>query len=161
MSKSSAVCCALLLSLSTRLSVAQTDGGRGDRDRAITFFHQVQAALKTNDSQVLSQMAQYPMLSSIHGKTVWIRNPEMFRSKYSLIFTQHTREVILGCRDTDVWVRPDEGYSVGRGIVWMDARMPRGQHFPSIDSADFWKAGTFKIITVNGAPEFEKGCDSP
>jgi hypothetical protein len=160
MSKLSAICCALLLSVSTSLSVAQEDGGRGDRDRAISFFHQLQAALRTNNSQVLSQMAQYPMLWSIDGKKVWIRNPEMFRAKYSLIFTEHTRDVILGCRDTDVWVRPDDGYSVGRGIVWMDARMPRGQHFPSIDSPDFWKAGTFKIITVNGAPDFEKVCKS-
>lgn len=161
MSRISAVSCALLMLWSTSMSVAQTGEGRPDRDRAIAFFRQLQAALQTNDSNALSQMAQYPMLASVDGKKVWIRNPQTFKAKYPLIFTMHTRGVILSCRDSDVWGRLDDGYSVGLGIVWMDARMPRGQHFPSIDSPDFWKAGTFKIITVNGAPESEKGCEHP
>lgn len=160
MSKAVLIRLGILLSLSS-WCVAQNDEVRPDGERAVAFLHQVQSALRANDSQKLAEMAQYPMLSSIHGKKVWIRTPEMFRAKYSLIFTGHTREVILGCRDSDVWGRPDDGYSIGLGILWMDARMPHGQQFPSSDSPDFWRAGAFKIITVNGAATSEHDCKAP
>jgi hypothetical protein len=152
---------ALLLSMSGGQAVSQKVDDRGDRDRAITFFHDVQSALRQGDAEQLSHMAEYPMLSNIHGKKVWIRNPETFKRDFAFMFTTHTRQIILGFHDADVWLRPDDGYSVGDGIIWMDARMPKGQQFPSVDSPDFWRAGKFKLITVNGAASFEKGCAAP
>jgi hypothetical protein len=123
---------------------------RGDYARAITFFHQIQAALRQNDPRQVAQFVHFPLRADINGHARIIRTRSEFVANYPAIFTVARRKAIVESRDSDVWWR-DQGYSIEYGVIWFDSFMPPGKAFPDVNSSEFWTSGTFGIKTVNPA----------
>lgn len=125
---------------------------RGDYDRAIAFFHQVQAALRQNEPKQVAQFIYFPLRADIHGHLRIIHTRTEFAANYPAIFTAARRKAIVESRDSEVWWR-DQGYSIRNGVIWFDDFMPGGKAFPDVDTPEFWTSGTFGVETVNEAKE--------
>ena len=139
----------------TQRTSAQThdESSKGpDYERALIFFHQLQSAVKANDRIQVEHSIHYPVRVNLHGHLVTIRRRSAFITNYPQIFTTATRDYIAKSKDTDLWWR-DQGYTIGNGVVWFDAFIPRGKPFPAVDSPAFWTSGSFGIKTVNGTGE--------
>ena len=59
----------------------------------------------------------------------------------------------MSTENKELWcLHQDREYSISYGMIWFDRFVPKGQSFPDPNSAQFWKSGTFGLITVNVAP---------
>lgn len=137
---------------------AQTDSStRPDCPGAIAFFRRFQSALRKNDRQAVASLIAYPVLTSLHHKSIRIRNRTKLLAHFDEVFDEGVRCTILSATDKDgggSW----RGFSGDAGAVWFDSVIPPGDH-PDTNEPDYWTKYPFKIITINNDGQY--ACKTP
>jgi hypothetical protein len=120
---------------------------RPDYQRAVVFFRHFQDALKRNDRDEVSRLIQYPLLASLHNKSVKIRARRELLANFDAIFDKGVRCEVMQATDKDVWGNW-RGFMVGGGAIWFDDFSPPGTN-DNVNAPDYWIKGTFLVMTVN------------
>jgi hypothetical protein len=120
---------------------------RPDCPGAIAFFNQIHNALAANNRQKLASLMNYPLRARSGQKSILIRSPSEFLTRFDETFDAGVRCSILGAQSSEVWGNSD-GFTVGSGAIWFEGIIPKGEH-PNVNAPDYWTKYPFKIITVN------------
>ncbi len=99
---------------------------------ARAFLAQLQAAVQSNNKEVIAGMMNYPLLVLRSGKRTHIQKKQAFLANYGLIVTYPVRDAILH-QTSQCLFGNSSGAMVGNGEVWFREQAP-----------DQWK-----IITIN------------
>lgn len=132
--------------------------GRPDCSRAVAFFLAFQAAIDKDDRNAVSEMMEYPFLTSINHKKMHISSPSKLMQHFDEIFDKEVRCEIKGSTDEDVWGNW-QGFTIKTGAIWFDDRIPSGEKIDP-KSPDFWTKYPFKVVTVNNDSSYHPCLDS-
>jgi hypothetical protein len=120
---------------------------RPDCPDAIAFLAKFQDALKSNNSEAVALLVNYPLLVTGAAGRTQVRSRAQLLSSFDGIFTAAVRNAILKATPDDVWGN-SRGFMVGDGIIWFDGILPRNQAGRSVAPDAKYP---FKLITVNRA----------
>ncbi len=126
---------------------------RPDCPGAIAFFEKLQTAVKAGDKNQLSSMVVYPLRSFQNGKRIQIRSRDQFLRQYSQLLTPAVVCAIEAAKISDVWGN-DQGFMVGRGVIWWDQIIPATVKHPEVNSAEY----PFKVVAINNQDVTAPGC---
>jgi hypothetical protein len=155
------LCIVIAITCLAGLSLAQETGNcttretatRPDCPGAIAFFQKLQAAVSAGDKTALASMVSYPMRAAQNGKRIQIRTRQQFLQVYPQLFNPAVICAIKSAGASDVWGN-DQGFMVGRGVIWWDAVIPSSVKNPQPDPGKY----PFKIISLNGESVMTPGC---
>jgi hypothetical protein len=126
---------------------------RPDCPGAIAFFEKLQAAVKDGDKNQLASMVAYPLRSFQNGKRVQVRTRDRFLKQYLRMLTPAVICAIGAAKTSDVWGN-DQGFMVGRGVIWWDQIIPATAKNPEVDSGKY----PFKVVAINNQDVMVPGC---
>jgi hypothetical protein len=118
---------------------------RPDCPAAIAFLAKFQDALKRDDHPAVASLVHYPLLVTASRKRK-VRTRAELLADFDHIFTASIRVAILNATADDVWGNQN-GFMIGRGVIWFDAIVHRNQSPASSSQANY----PFRLITVNPA----------
>lgn len=153
MSRAISVAVLLTVSCVTPMAHAKPACGRGDAAQALTFLHQLQSALRTNNPATVANLVHYPLRANALPQQV--RSRAAFLSGYPRIFTPSQRKAVLEVKEDDLFCT-SQGYSVGGGVIWFESFFPPGHPEPPTDSPRYWDAGKFGLTAINPITEEAK-----
>jgi hypothetical protein len=108
--------------------------------------------LDRNDRKAVAEMMEYPFLTSINHKKVYISTQTKFLQHFDEIFDKRVRCEITGASDEDVWGN-SHGFTIKDGAIWFDDLIPPEENL-DLKSPDFWTKGSFKVMTVNNDTDY-------
>jgi hypothetical protein len=155
---------ALLTVLSTPLAAQNTTAAAGgcrlpndpvDCKEALTFFHNLRAAVIANRRDVVAKMVDYPITVTIDDKPVPIKTPRSFIAHYDQIINPAERCAITQVKDSDVWGN-SHGYTIDRGAIWWEKAA--GENEAKSGQDIDWTKIPYRLLTINNINVMTEVC---
>lgn len=118
------------------------DSNLGDHQRYHAVINAFQKAVADNDAAAVAALVQYPIVVSIQGKKVTLKNEKQFVAQYNQLMTPNIRNAIVGTRYQDLFVNY-KGVMFGRGQAWING----------ICRDDKCAAFDVKVVALQSAPD--------
>lgn len=94
------------------------DDNLGEHVQMHQVFFKLQQAVAKQDAAAVAALVNYPLRVKVKGKTVIIRTPQTFVSKYDSIMTPEIAGAVERQKYDDLFVN-DQGAMFGDGQVWL------------------------------------------
>src|SRR6266571_6096638 len=109
---------AMLVLIARPLAAQQfAAAGINDDSLVLSFFHDLQAAIRRADSQKVATLIKYPLVVNDSTGRQLIRTQQAFLRQYSRVITPSVRHAVLA-QSADSLFANWQGVMIGRGHVW-------------------------------------------
>lgn len=133
---------ALVVTACTHHEVEAQSGRYALTDNDKLFLEELRSAVRRNDRVWLADRISYPLLVTLDGRRVEIRNKNEFLARYSEVVTCDV-QLALERQDPDRLFKNWRGLMIGRGEMWYVAIAPDTNRPSEVD---------YFVVGINSGP---------